>query len=96
MNYARTRRLRTAGFDGKRQTHQPDLSLSPLDLETVSGIVGVLAEQVAICRLDESSTVLSRARTIAVLASVLLKAIEVGGLEQRLENLEALLKAKHP
>ncbi len=62
---------------------------SILTIETVADVMGLLRRAVADTLMLERS--LGRARTVGYLAGIMLKALEVGELEERIAALEAQL-----
>ena len=81
-------RLRWAG-----ETQTPNQTLVPLPfrLKTAADLLKLLEEQVAAVRDDPDAGTLEKARCVAYLAGVTLKAIEAGDLAARVE---AVLKAR--
>ena len=64
--------------------------LPPISLRTVEDVLGLIEETVNDVRLLENSN--QRARTIASLAAVAIKALEIGEIEQRLRLIESILQ----
>jgi hypothetical protein len=62
-------------------------ALEPIMIETVQDVKAVLAEFINEVRVSGADIIL-RARCIGYLAGVILKAIEVGDLETRLQKIE--------
>lgn len=87
--YRRTRR------SGDRRTTpvHPPLPL-PTRLRTAADVLELLQEQTGLVRADADLGTAERARVVGYLAGVALKAIEVGSLAARLEELEAVLKQR--
>ena len=63
----------------------------PVRLETALHVRDLLVEQVNAVRADQTLGTLERARSINALAGTLLRAIQVGDVEGRLDALEAVL-----
>ena len=89
--------------DRKRIGRSRDsLTLSPTLLDLPSDfrltqardILGILAEQLEIVRNDDDLKSTERARTIASVCSVALKAIEAGDIAKRIEEIERTLKPR--
>lgn len=78
--YYQVRRAR-AGLKGLRVE-------GGLQLETCADILGLLSEQVALVRSDPEVRSTERARCIAYLCTVALRALEAGELEARVSALE--------
>jgi hypothetical protein len=64
-------------------------------LRSAGDLVGLLEQQIIAVGEDEQAGILEKARLIAHLAGVSLKAIEAGNLAARLEALEAALKLRN-
>ena len=65
-------------------------TLSPADTQTAAGMLAVLSEQIAILRELDADPFM-RARCLAYVASVGLRAVETAELEARLTELERRL-----
>lgn len=78
----------------------PTLSPTLLELPAeyreakATDILAILAEQLVLLREDEDLGTVERARTIASVSSVALKALESANLTGRLEELERILKRR--
>lgn len=90
-------RKRIARAAGAKQEPRPSpVAPVPLTFKLTSAqeILEVLAQQARILAgSSDPSSVIGRAKVIGFLCSVALRAIEVGGLEARLDALEAQLRA---
>lgn len=64
----------------------------PYRVQTAREILGLLEEQINAVRMDPNLETIQRARCIATLAGVALRAVESGQLEERLDALEGVLK----
>ena len=86
-------RRRRAGGGGKAAHHtrkgKPLPSLESLRVKTASDILAALGEQLQALRDDGHLETLERARGVAVLASVMLRAVETADLAARIEALES-------
>jgi hypothetical protein len=78
--------------DAAPQSGEPP---APFRLQTAQDVIDLLEEQIEAVRTDVEASALKRAQTIGKLASIALKAIEVGNLAARLEAMEAVLKQRH-
>jgi hypothetical protein len=84
----------------RRRAVEPDRrTLGPLvdgdlRLQTASDVLAVLAGQVEAVLADEELATTDRARTIATLAGVSLRAIEAADLAGRVEAIEAVLSER--
>jgi hypothetical protein len=85
------RRLRRAG----ETCTTPSTSAIPVAfrLQTSQDVIDLLQGQVAAV-LGSKADAITKARTVAYVASVSLRAIESGNLAARIEALEAVLKAR--
>ena len=63
-------------------------------LQTAKDVLALLAEQIAAVRHEPEAGTLEKARAIAYLAGVALKAIDAGDIAARLEALEGVLKLR--
>lgn len=63
-------------------------------LQTALDALELLTEQIALVRADESLGTIERARCIAQLIGVSLRAIEAGDLAARLEAIETVLRER--
>ena len=92
-NYQRGyRRLRRAGdtcTTPVRPVIPPDLRL-----KTADDVLELLRSQLQAVLVATDCTTLERARTIGYLATITLKAIEVGDVAARVEAVEAILKQR--
>jgi hypothetical protein len=86
------RRRRAVGVEPKRGTRTPLVS-GEVRIETARDVLGVIEGQVAAV-LDEELGTTERARTIATLAGVALRAIEQADLAARVESLERALEER--
>ncbi len=86
------RRTRRSGDHRTTPVH-PALPL-PTRLKTAADVLELLQEQTGLVRADADLGTAERARVVGYLAGVALKAIEVGSLAARLEELEAVLKRR--
>jgi hypothetical protein len=84
------RRMRRAG-DECTTTPLP----LPFRLQTAADVLQLLQEQVEAVRADEEAGTLEKARCIAYLAGITLKAIDAGNLAARIEMLETVLKQRN-
>ena len=86
------RRLRRGG--DTRTT--PGTTLVPTDfrLQTAQDVIDLLAEQIAAVRREQEAGALEKARCIAYLAGISLKAIEAGSITARIEALEGVLSQR--
>jgi hypothetical protein len=87
------RRHRAAGVEPRRGTRPPLLS-GEVRVETARDVLAVLEAQVAAVLGDEELGTAERARVIATLAGVALRAIEAGDLAARVEALERVLRGR--
>lgn len=96
----RRRRERKRGTSGPppgdAPGEAPQPSLPPLALRTPADVLAALEEAVNSARADQRAGPQVRARTIGFLASVLLKAIQVGDQEERLAEVERQLRGQKP
>ncbi|HEX4608024.1 MAG TPA: hypothetical protein VH092_07455 [Urbifossiella sp.] len=67
---------------------------TPTRLQTAADVIELLQEQAGLVRADSELGTAERARVVGYLAGVALKAIEVGNLAARLEELETVLKRR--
>jgi hypothetical protein len=67
---------------------------APLPLNQPSDVLELLAEQANAVRMDLGADPLERARTLAVLAGISLRAMELRDLAARLEAVERVLKLR--
>src|SRR5204862_3786292 len=86
--YARMRR--SGDCRTPRQTQVPH----EFRLKTAADVVAVLEEQVAAVRDDERAGTLEKARCIASVSNVALRAIEAGEIAARVDAIERALKAR--
>jgi hypothetical protein len=63
-------------------------------LRTAQDVIDLLEEQIEAVRADAEASPPEKARLIAQLAGIALKAIETGNLARRLEALETILKQR--
>jgi hypothetical protein len=87
------RRRRAAGVEPSRRTHGPLLS-GEARLATAHDVLAVIEGQVAAVLADEELGTAERARVVATLSGVALRAIESGDLAGRLEALERHLQGR--
>jgi hypothetical protein len=66
----------------------------PVPLETPADVVAVIAEQVNAVRSDPFADPTEKARTLGMLSSVALRAMEAKDLAARLEAVERVLKLR--
>jgi hypothetical protein len=66
----------------------------PVPLETPADVVAVIAEQVNAVRADPFTDSTEKARTLGMLSSVALRAMEAKDLAARLEAVERVLKLR--
>ena len=92
-NYQREYRRTRRGGDS---CTTPCTTLLPLEfrLRTASDVLDLLEEQVDAVVKDTDSSALEKARCIGFLCGVTLRAIEAGDVAARLEDVEAVLKAR--
>ncbi|MGZ4852372.1 MAG: hypothetical protein ACXV3D_04185 [Halobacteriota archaeon] len=91
-NYAR---LRRAGLTGKNRTGTPTLiEDEALRLETVNDYLSVINRVIADVRNDAQSSVIQKARAVGYLVNIALRALELGTIEQRIEQLEATVNTE--
>jgi hypothetical protein len=83
---------RNGSDDANSETAEPP---APFRLQTAQDVIDLLEEQIEAVRTDVEASALKRAQMIGKLASIALKAIEVGNLAARLEAMEAVLKQRH-
>ncbi len=69
-------------------------AVPPLPLKVPSDVVGLLAEQADAVRRDPHANPLDRARTLALLGGMALRAMDAADGRARLEALERALKAR--
>lgn len=86
------RRSRAAGVEPRRGTVAPLLS-HDMRLSTAADVLAVVADQVAAVLADENVATVERARTVATLSGVALRAIEAADLVARVEAVELALAA---
>ena len=67
----------------------------PFRLQTAADVLDLLEEQVEAVRGEQEAGTLEKARVVAYLAGIALKAIEAGNLAARIEGLEAVLKQRN-
>jgi len=91
----RKRQERAGGLDRVGHAGGPCLPAT-LRLSTADDILGILSEQVTLVRLDNEAGAIMKARAVGYLCSVALKAVEVGSLEARLEQLEEFAREQQP
>ena len=84
------RRKRASGMEPNRGTVSKLVS-QEIKLRTAADVLAVIAGQVAAVLADGELGTAERARTIATLAGVSLRAIEAGDLAERLESVENIL-----
>lgn len=72
----------------------PPAVVAPLPLRNARDALAILGEQVNAVRADRHANTQGRARSVAYLIAVALKAIEVADLAERLEAVEAALKMR--
>jgi len=70
------------------------LAVGPIAIKTPADVVLVLAEQMNVARSDLAADPLDRARTIGLLAGVMLRAMLSGEAEARLMAVEHVLKLR--
>src|SRR5262245_18538892 len=87
--YCRTRR---AGDRWTTPVHR--VIPIPFRLQTAQDVIDLLQEQISAVRGETNAGTLEKARTVADLASIALKAIETGHLAARIEMLESVLKRR--
>jgi hypothetical protein len=87
------RRKRAAGVEPSRGTRAPLVS-GGVRLATAGDVLAVIEGQVAAVLDDDELGTAERARVVATLAGVALRAIEAGDLAGRVEALELHLKAR--
>jgi hypothetical protein len=87
------RRRRAAGVEPRRGTLDPLLS-GDVRLATARDVLTVIEGQIAAVLGDEELGTAERARVIATLSGVALRAIEAGDLAGRLEALERHLQGR--
>lgn len=87
--YRRTRR----GGDRRTTPVHPAVPV-PTRLKTAADVIELLQEQAGLVRADPALGTAERARVVGYLAGVALKAIEVGNLAARLEEVEAVLQRR--
>ena len=70
--------------------------LSPRNdnIESIEDVKHILAETVNELRASPTNNVVSRARAVGYLCSILLVALEKGDMEERIAKLESLLEAE--
>jgi hypothetical protein len=88
------RRTRRAG-DG---CTTPGTTPIPADfrLKTVADVIALLEEQAAAVRADRGADPLAKARCVAYLCGVALRAIEARDLAARVEAIETVLQGRKP
>ena len=69
-------------------------AVPPLPLRDPADVVGLLAEQAEAVRQDPHADPLDRARTLAVIGGLALRAMDAAAGRARLEALERALKAR--
>ncbi len=87
--YKRAQRAGCPSPGPTRPTLPPEMRLV-----TARDVLALLGEQMQVVREDDGLRTTERARCLAYLAGVALKAIEAGDMAARLEALEAVLKAR--
>lgn len=85
----RRRAERRAGIDGPPEVIPTTPNIEPTELRTAADALAVLREQVNAVRTDPAAGVQTRARTVAYLMSIALRAIEVADLTARIAALES-------
>lgn len=69
----------------------------PFKLKTAQDLLALIEEQINAVREEEKAKILEKARVVGYLAGIALKAVEVAGLEIRVEALEqVIMKRKVP
>jgi hypothetical protein len=92
---ARRRRLARAEPKGRTRTRTfGPLVSADVRLETARDVLATIEGQVAAVLGDEDMSTIERARVIATLARVVLRAIEAGDLAARIEALEGVLRSR--
>jgi hypothetical protein len=66
----------------------------PVPLDTPADVVAVIAEQVNVVRADPFADPTEKARTLGMLSSVALRAMEAKDMAARLEAVERVLKLR--
>jgi hypothetical protein len=102
MPYADPGRARDYQRDYRRLRRSGDVCTTPCTtqvprpfrLRTARDVIDLLQEQVAAVRDAPEAGPLEKARCLAYLAGVALKAIEAGNLAARVEMLEAVLRQR--
>jgi hypothetical protein len=69
-------------------------AVAPISIKAPADVILVLAEQMNVARADLAADPLDRARTIGMLGSVLLRAMDSGEAEARLMAVENVLKLR--
>jgi hypothetical protein len=87
------RRKRAAHVEPKRGTLRPLLD-ERTRLRTAEDVLAVIEGQVAAVIQDQELRTTERARTVATLAGVALRAVEAANLSARIEAIEALIGRK--
>lgn len=72
----------------------PPAVVAPLPLRNARDVLAALGEQLNLVRQDRHANTQGRARTVAYIAAVALKAVEISDLAERLEAVEAALKMR--
>ncbi len=90
-DYQRTySRLRRAGLT-KRLTDEPLVIDDTLRLEYVKDYLDVINRVIVDVRHDVQSSCIQKARAVGYLVTIALKALELGAIEERTEQLEQAL-----
>lgn len=74
----------------------PPPPLPPIALKSPADVLAMLEESVNLARADTAAGPQVRARTVGYLASVALRALEVGDLAERVKALEARAQGATP
>ncbi|MGZ4852091.1 MAG: hypothetical protein ACXV3D_02740 [Halobacteriota archaeon] len=93
-NYARLRRAGLTGSQSKKRSQSVKPALiedDTLRLETVKDYMDVINRVIMDVRDDADSSRIQKARTVGYLVNIALKALELGSIEERVEQLEATI-----
>ncbi len=89
------RRMQRSGESTTSTTPSTTRLPAEFRLKTASDVLALLDEQVDAVRNETEAGTLEKARVVAYLAAIALKAIEAGNLSARLEALESVLKNRN-
>lgn len=79
---------RAAAPSGSTAGRQDVDPVDPVPLETAGDVLALLGEEIGAVRADPEAATLPRARCVAYLAGVAMRALETSNLEERIARLE--------